>query len=330
MANGWDQNVINHQNMLRDEPTGTPRWYQIQAGLQQAYADQAAHANDPIAPAPSAAAGPTGPTVAQQSAIDSIRSVFSLYGLSGLDGLIDQYITDGLTPDGAMIQLRQSQLYKNRFPAMAALAAKGRAITEGEYIAYERNAAALEQQYGLPKGMLLNNVTQLLTNEKSAAELVDDVKLAAAAAIQAPKWMQDQFGTYYGLGSQQAILAHFLDPDVAQPLLQQQYATTVIGAEAAQKGIDLARSYAERLQGLGISQDQARQGFGTVAALDPLTAGRGDTVTQQALIDAALAGDTGAQNDVQRAQLARTGRFQAGGGFIGGSQGVGALGSANT
>lgn len=272
---------------------------------------------------------PTGPTQAQQAAIDAIRGGFAGIGLSGLDGLIDYYITNGFTPDGAMIELRKSDIYKNRFPAMASLIAKGRAITEAQYVAYERNAAQLEAQYGLPKGVLLNNVTRFLEAEKSAEEITEDVKLGVAAAYQAPQWLRDQFNTYFGLDSQAAIFAHFIDPDLAAPELQKMYATTVIGAEAQQRGIDLAKSYAERLQGLGVDQNAARQGFSTVAGLSGLSAGRGDVASQQTLIDAALAGDTAARNDVQRAQASRTGRFAAGGGFIGGQQGVGGLGRAS-
>lgn len=326
--NGWDQNVINHENMMRDEPTGTERWWQIKAGLEQAYRDQAAHAND--ASTPSTPAGPTGPSLAQRNAAAGISAMFAQYGLGSLAGIVEQYVMQGYSGDTIALLLRETPEYKARFPAMAALAAKGRAITEGQYIDYERNAAALETRYGIPKGMLTNNVTKFLEMEKSAAEITEDVQLAAVAAIQSPQWIKDQFNTYYGLNSQSAILAHYLDPDLAAPILQQQYATTVIGAEAQQRGIDLAKSYAERLQGLGISQEQARQGFQQVSGLSGLSAGRGDIASQQTLIDAALAGDTGARNDVQRAQLARTGRFSSGGGYIGGQQGVTGLGRSST
>lgn len=263
----------------------------------------------------------------QQNAISTIKGVLDSYGLTSLYNRIVGFIQDGYDENAVMILIRTTPEYKQRFPAMDALAQKGRAISEAEYISYEQTASNLERRYGLPQGMLMGNVTNLLTNEVSAAELNDRVLLASAASIQAPADIKQQFREYYGIDSG-GLTAYFLDPQVATPLLEKQFASAVIGTEAARQGIGIDAYGAENLQSLGITQEAARQGFGQVAASKELTTGRGDVVTQQELISGTLAGDEKARQGIERAALGRLGRFQGGGEFLQTSQGAVGLGSA--
>lgn len=264
-----------------------------------------------------------------QNASAVMKSLLTEYNLSSLYAKVLDYIRDGYDPDAIMVLLRTTPEYNQRFPAMKALAEKGRAISEAEYIDYEKTAAGLERRYGLPDGMLMGNVTGLLTNEVSASELNDRVILASAAAIEAPADVRNTFMDYYGI-DQGGLTAYFLDPDKATPLLEKQYASSLIGTEAARQGIGIDAYGAENLQSLGISQEQARQGFGRVAGSMSLTQGRGDVVTQGQLISGTFAQDEQALRDIERASKARTGQFQQGGGFTTSQQGVSGLGSAAT
>ncbi len=265
----------------------------------------------------------------QRQVISTVRALFTEYGLASLLPKIEEYARAGYTADGVAIMLRETPEYKERFPAMAALSAKRRAITEAEYISYERNAATLERQYGLPQGMLSGSVTNLLTNEVSLTELNDRVVLASSAAIQAPEDFKSQMREYYGIDSG-GLAGYFLDPAIATPLLEKQYAAAQIGTEARRQGIGVDVYSAENLQSLGLSQEQARVGFGQVARQGALSQGRGDVVSQQQLIAGNLAGDTQAQKDIERAAGARLGRFQGGGEFLSTTQGAVGLGTAAT
>jgi hypothetical protein len=172
-------------------------------------------------------------------------------------------------------------------------------------------------------------VTDLLTEEVSAAELNDRAILASAAAIEAPEDLRIQMQEFYGI-DQGGLAGYFLDPDRALPLLEKQYATGVIGTEARRQGVSVGLSQAEELQGFGVTQEQARQGFGQVARMGAFTQGRGDVVSQQQLISGTLQQNEQALRDIERAQRARTGRFEGGGGFATSQQGVTGLGSAAT
>lgn len=265
----------------------------------------------------------------QSAVIDSVKAIFAQYGLSSLGDKIVQYAKQGMSADSIAIALRATPEYKQRFPAMEALANKGRAISEAAYIEYETTAAQLEQRYGFPQGLLSNSVTDLLTEEVSAAELNDRAILASAAAIEAPEDLRTQMTEFYGI-DQGGLAAYFLDPDRALSLLEKQYAAGVIGTEARRQGVSIDVTGAEGLQGFGVTQQQAREGFGQVARMGSFTQGRGDVVNQQQLISGTFQQDQQALQNIERAQRARVGRFQEGGGFTASQQGVGGLGSAAT
>jgi len=250
-----------------------------------------------------------------QSIIAAVTGVFNSYGMSNIVPLITQYAQQGISADAIGILVRASPEYAQRFPAMAALTAKGRAITEGEYIAYEKSAAGLERQYGLPAGMLTGSITNLLTNEVSAAEMADRVQLASVGAIQAPADFKLQMQTRFGI-DQGGLIAHYLDPTIAEPLLQKQYAMAVIGTEAARANVDgVSTDYLALLQNEGVSQAQAHQAFGTVAGQGGLTVGKGDTVSTDQLVQTQFGTSSDASASVERAVKAKVGAFQGGGGF---------------
>jgi hypothetical protein len=269
-------------------------------------------------------------TNARNSLIQSITGLFGEYGLSSLYDTIVNYVRDGYSPDAIAILLRQTPQYKERFPAMEAMARKGRAINEAQYIAYERAASGLERQYGLPSGMLGKDaVTNLLTNEVSADELEQRVVMAAAGAFQTSQEVKDTFAQYYGIGSG-GLTAYFLDPAVAQPLLEKQYASSQIGAEAAMQDITVQALTAERLFEAGVSREAAREGFSNVARMGTFTQGRGDVVSQEQLISGTFENNQEALRAIERTAGSRRGQFQGGGGFAANQQGVAGLGSAAT
>lgn len=263
----------------------------------------------------------------EMNATETMKGLLEQYGLSTLYTRVVDFIKAGYDAESIMTLIRTTPEYKQRFPAMEALGRKGRAISEAEYISYEKTAAGLERRYGLPAGMLMNNVTGLLENEVSPAELNDRVVLAASASLEVPQDVRDTFTQYYNIG-QGGLTAYFLDPGIATPLLEKQYATARIGTEAMRQGVGIDVGIAQNLQELGVSTEQAREGFGAVARSRELSQGRGDVVNQRQLISGLVAGDQQAQQDIERAVGGRLGRFQGGGEFLTTGQGAVGLGTA--
>jgi len=266
------------------------------------------------------------------NAIEAMRGVMASFGLSSLMDKIQSYVTQGYTdPEAIMGLIRTTPEYKQRFPAMEELAKKGRAITEAEYISYETEAAGLERMYGLPAGMITgkDTISKLLTGAVSERELEERVTMAAAGAFQTSPEVKKQFKDYYGIDSG-GLTAYFLDPEVATPLLTKRYVSAQLGAEAAMQGIDVGMTLAEQLNVAGVTKDEARIGFGAVAGEAGLTAGAGDTVSQEQLIKANLLGDQTAKAAKERAAGGKLGKFQGGGEFLQTQQGAVGLGTAAT
>lgn len=153
--------------------------------------------------------------------------------------------------------------------------------------------------------------------------------MAAAGAFQTSPEVQKTFQDFYGIGTG-GLTAYFLDPEVATPLLNKQYVSARIGAEAARNQISADRTLAEMLQTEGVTADEARAGFQKVASQRELTTGRGDVVSQQTLIQGNLLGNQAAQQEMERVGMSRVGRFQGGGGFVGTQQGPSGLREATT
>ena len=265
----------------------------------------------------------------QDQAISSIQAIFKTYGLESLYDTIVDYARKDYSAETIAIMLRETPQYKARFPAMAALSAKNRGISEGQYIEFETLAAGLERRNGYPPGMLTGNVTKLLENEVSIDELNNRVTLATAASIQAPQDLKDTLSKYYNVGSG-GLAAYFLDPSVATPLLEKQYASAQIGAEAARQNIGIDVGVAQNLQELGVTQAQAQEGFGRVAGQSSFMGGAGDVVDQNTLIQGNVANNAAAIKDIERVAGSRTGKFQGGGAFEADKSGNVGLKSAAT
>src|SRR5690606_8073857 len=75
---------------------------------------------------------------------------------------------------------------------------------------------------------------------------------------------KEALAQFYGIDSR-GLAAYLLDANRALPVLREQLTTSLLGAERARAGLGLDRAQAERLFNLGVSVDQARQGYGTIA-----------------------------------------------------------------
>jgi hypothetical protein len=264
----------------------------------------------------------------RRNAIEALRGVMAQMGLSSLMDKITQYVQDGYDSDAIMSLIRNTPEYDARFPGMKRLAAKGRAISEAEYIAYEKEAIGMERQYGLPAGMLNSErIANLLDKEVSSRELEERITLAAASAFQMSSEAQNAFQKYYNIGPG-GLTAYFLDPEAATPLLNKQFVSAKIGGEATRQNLDVDKSLAELLQVSGVTADEAQAGFSKVSQMRGLTQGFGDVVSQRQLISSELQDDAQAKRAVERASNAKAGAFMGGGGFATTQQGTVGLQSA--
>jgi hypothetical protein len=135
---------------------------------------------------------------------------------------------------------------------------------------------------GLPTGFYddPSDFSTFIGVDVSPAELKSRVDIAAQTINGADPFFKQQLREYYNLGDGDMI-AYALDPNRALSVIERQAQAVQFGAEATRQGISAPKSMAETYAGLGVTQQQARQGFEQVAEILP-TAQRLSSITQGA------------------------------------------------
>lgn len=270
------------------------------------------------------------------SANDTITTMLAQWGISSLAPVVQGFLTSGLNGDQAYLALTQTAEYKQRFAGNQIRAQQNLPVlSEAQYLSREDSLAQQFQQYGLPKGFIDNtdDYAKAIGNDIGAQEM--DQRLSAYQAVLT-NGQDNGVLAYaqqnYGLGPGD-MLAYFMDPDKAAPVLTKLAAASQVGAAAAQTGFGSVNSAtAERLVDQGTSQAQAQSGFSQAAGALGLTASTGDSqgLTKDDLEQAFLEQNAAAQQKVQQVTSERKAGFQGGGSFASGQKGVSGLGVADT
>ena len=307
--------------------------------------------------------GGTGPDYT--SAANSLNSILTSYGLTGgisggvlamlqngLDIATIQTILDSPDPMGAIkgLGLTPTQLsaatslvssWQTRFSGNQARIAAGlNPLSPADYIANEQSYKTVMSMAGIPASSPLQSTDylgKLMGADISPAETQMRVNAATAAVQNEDPQVLAQLQSQFGM-TMPTIISHLLDPTVAAPLVQQEYNAAQIGAEAARSGVNIAYGgtgplTAMGLAAQGITQNQANQGFNTIAQEQPALqsiAGRygagiiGPNGVGQALESSVFntQGAAAAQQQVSRLTTAETSAFSGSAGAATGSLGL--------
>jgi hypothetical protein len=277
---------------------------------------------------------PAAPSTAgQEDAFAYLKSVLDGYGLGGLGNWAWEQLKGGLTTERISQNLRETPEYKQRFKGLEARRAAGLpAISEGEYIGYETSVRQLMRTAGLPADFYDSpeDFAGFIGKDVSVAEMQSRINEGYLAASQAPAEVRQQLRDLYNIGEGQ-LAAFFMDPDRALPLIERQFASAQISgaAQRTQYGA-LGQSEAERLAALGVSEQQAAQGFGALAESSQLFTGLPgedaaaiDRQTQQAAV---FGGDAAAKQAIEKRRAERIAQGSGARSFGVGQGGVVGLG----
>jgi hypothetical protein len=270
---------------------------------------------------------------AQRDSYARLQGTLDDYGLGSLGATVQRWLIEGLSEAEIVQRIRDTPEFIARFPAIEQRRQAGLApISPGEYVAYERNAAQLLRAAGLPQGFYdsTEDFTRFLVRDVSLAELGDRVTLAANAAFRMPQEDRDALAEW-GLGAGD-LTAFWLDPDKAQPLLERKYAAAQLAGTARRATFGrLDEQTATGLATLGVTQQQAEQGFGQLAESRELFTSLDrteDTIDQGAQLGAVFEGNAAARRRIEQRRRKRQATFEGGGGFAGGQAGLVGLGES--
>lgn len=282
----------------------------------------------------------SAPSDSQQSAKALVQSILNKAGLEALgDWAWNRVLALGGGQgaiDQMLLELPDQQAYKDRFPYMAPLAAKGRAISEAQAIDLERTMYQLGHQYGLTDSVLTKGlVNGMIEGETSPAEFEQRLKIGQLASSNAVPEVAQELNRLYGI-NRGDITSLVLDPkNSTQDLLRKMQAAQDAAAASLSGYGQLTVAEAERLSQLGIDFTQAQQGFGHLfherELFTPLPGEQGQpAIGQDQQLAAEFGGDAAAQEAIQRKAGARLAPFRGGGSFAETSKGVAGLGSVNS
>ena len=218
---------------------------------------------------------PTATQLKSAKAFDIFREFLNKYGIGALAADVEKYKLDGLSDEELLLRLRtESTAYKNRFKANESRVQKGlRALTEAEYIGLEDQYQDVMRRYGLPETYYTRGdmgrqegFEKFIAGDVSPVEVEDRIQTAQNRVLYANPEVSRALREFYPDITNGDILAYALDPSKALTNIQRKVSAAEIGAGAIQAGLSTGVARAEELQRYGVTGEQARQGFGTIAS----------------------------------------------------------------
>lgn len=170
------------------------------------------------------------------TALEDFKANLKLAGLDSLADVIDGYIKQDMTAAQIKINLVGTQAYKDRFPAMATLAAAGRAVNEATYISMERGYEQVLRAYGIDTATFGTRAQlgKYIGAEVSPVEFEQRVQIAKDR-VDKNSDVTSALQDYYGVSKGGAI-AFLLDPTLGMDIVKKEARAAEIGAAAIAAG----------------------------------------------------------------------------------------------
>jgi hypothetical protein len=219
----------------------------------------------------------TGLTTTQVDSIAAIKALLSSYGIGDLGDAVANAVIKGYSEDTIDLIMQDPNssdplavAFQKRFPANKARAAAGKSVlSPGAYLALERQYTETMRQFGVAGLAKPETLSSFISNDISPSEVTDRVSLAVQRVQNADPETKRALAEYYPMLNQTDIVASFLDPKDALPALQRKITMAEIGGAGLVQNMKVAQTTAADLADYGVTQDEARKGYATIAELTP-------------------------------------------------------------
>lgn len=245
-----------------------------------------------------------------------LAQTLNRYGLSSLTQWASEALVKGWSEDQIVLELWERPEFKTRFKGMFLYESNGHgAMSPDEWLSYERTVKSTAATWGMD--LTQDEIDNLGGNNVSPAEFSTRAEMWATAVYdtdaETRQSLQDLFGFTTG-----QLMRYYMDPKAELPKLQQQFRMSEIAGSALRSNYGkLTADQAKRLADSGLTREQAATSFGQFAAaaqlFSPLDFGEG-LIDQDTQVEA-LAGDAGAQQQIDQRAQRRKAEFEGGGGF---------------
>ncbi len=137
-------------------------------------------------------------------------------------------------------------------------------MSEAEWFSTREAYRRLFIEFGLNPDLFESRFTELMEGSVSPNELAGRLGSAYERIITNIPQVKEFYARMFGLEmTDAAIFASFLDPDIADAILNRSISMAQIGGEGLARGFDVTDAFAGRLANAGIDQLAARQLFTT-------------------------------------------------------------------
>ena len=209
-----------------------------------------------------------------ETATSIIANVFSYFGMYDhelvsppRDALAERRITGSSTVDDVGIQLRENPAFQRRFSANEARRRAGKPqYTISEYLQLENSYRSVLLAGGMDPGFYdgPEDFQRFIERDISPEELRTRVQQGYQAVREADPAVVEELKTLYGLNDNQ-LASFFIDPERTRESVVRAARAAEIATQARQQAnMPLVAGEAELLARQGITQEEARAGFGQI------------------------------------------------------------------
>jgi hypothetical protein len=265
----------------------------------------------------------------REDAKQILAAVLIQYGLQDLSATLwDKYAkqeVDFTDADALVLSVKDEPAYKKRFRANELRKAAGLSeLLPSTYIELEKSYSNVLAKNGLPAGFYDDpaDFEKLIGGDVAITELDNRLRDAYRIVEDADETVKQKLRQEYNL-TDGDILAYFIDPDRARPLLtaadykRQAQSALFMGRAQTMGNIGLSRAQAEELVRSGVTLAEAETGFQEIGKLGELrTALPGEAgITDQDLIAQQFGLNEQAKRELEQRKKSRIGEFVGGGEF---------------
>lgn len=202
-------------------------------------------------------------------------------GPNSLDNRLWNHIQEFGGDDNALLLwIYEQEEFKQRYPALEKLKAKGRAITPGQYQQLESSYRSAMKTSGVPSKFFdkADDFTDLIVADVNPDEFRQRLVDGYDKVAKTDPLVRQTFKDYFGIEGDAALAAYFIDPDRSTPELLRRAQEAQIGAAAKNSLGKIDLNYASRLAEMGVSYKQATDSFAKLSSMSSLfETGLGET-----------------------------------------------------
>ena len=200
--------------------------------------------------------------------IDEAKNLYPYYPEKLVQMILDVWTNTGEISI-AISETRASDEFDKQFPGIKRPDRSLR-MTEIEYLETKDYMQDSLRRYNLNPEVFGEDIINAISGDVSAKEFDERVNLGYTQIINNIPQVKEIYKGEFGMDlTDEAIIAMFLSPSVAESVLENRVLVSSISAEAEVAGVNIGKSAVQQFIQAGINQEESRQLFGQVAEVSP-------------------------------------------------------------